>query len=92
MLAMSAARTGQPDLAIKALLIDSPKNRYHPNGHNYQRPNLTSYLPGNGGLLYTIAMMCAGWTGNTATPNNPAPGFPNDGKWSVRWENLSPCI
>jgi hypothetical protein len=92
MTAMCAARTGQGDLAIKALLIDSPKNRYHPNGHNYQRANLTSYLPGNGGLLYTIAMMCAGWTGNAASPDNPAPGFPTDGKWRVRWENLLPCI
>jgi hypothetical protein len=92
MVAMCAARTGQPDLAVKALLIDVPKNRYHPNGHNYQRANLTSYLPGNGGLLYAIAMMCAGWTGNAATPANPAPGFPGDGKWKTRWENLQPCI
>jgi hypothetical protein len=92
MTAMCATRTGQPDLAVKALLIDVPKNRYHPNGHNYQRANLTAYLPGNGGLLYAIAMMCAGWTGNTATPADAAPGFPIDGKWKVRWENLSPCL
>ncbi len=57
MAAMAAARAGEPELAVKALLIDVPKNRYHPNGHNYQRPGLTAYLPGNGGLLAAIAMM-----------------------------------
>ena len=83
--AMCAARVGEPELAVKALLMDEPKNRYWPNGHNYQRENLTAYLPGNGGLLSTIAMMAAGWTG---APNAHAPGFPADGKWSIRFENL----
>jgi hypothetical protein len=27
------------EIAIDALLLDTPKNRYLPNGHNYQRPN-----------------------------------------------------
>jgi hypothetical protein len=85
MAAMAAARSGEPELAIKALLIDSPKNHYHPNGHVYQRPNLTAYLPANGGLLSAAAMMCAGWTGG---PQQAAPGFPSDGKWDVRWEGL----
>lgn len=64
--------------------LDTPKNRYLPNGHNYQRPGLTIYLPGNGGLLATTAMMAAGWDGG---PDRHAPGFPSRG-WSVRWENL----
>jgi protein-glucosylgalactosylhydroxylysine glucosidase len=85
MAAMAAARVGEPALAVKALLIDSVKNRYLPNGHNYQRPNLTAYLPGNGGLLAATAMMAAGWTGS---PSSPAPGFPTDGQWSVRCEGL----
>ena len=51
LVAMTAARVGEPEIAIDALLMDTPKNRYHPNGHNYQRPGLTIYLPGNGGLL-----------------------------------------
>jgi hypothetical protein len=89
MAALAAARVGEPELAVKALLIDSPKNRYHPNGHNYQRPGLTSYLPGNGGLLSAIAEMCAGWTGG---PETAAPGFPKDGKWDVRWEGLGMWI
>jgi hypothetical protein len=89
MAAMAAARTGQPELALDFLMLDTPKNRYLPNGHNYQRPDLPAYLPANGGLLAATAMMCAGWTGG---PNESAPGFPNNGKWSVRHENLRQWI
>ena len=85
MMAMTAARLGKPDLAIEALLLDTPKNVYRVNGHNHQRPGLTIYLPGNGGLLYAAAMMAAGWDG--ATDGN-APGFPANGRWVVRWEGL----
>lgn len=84
LVAMTAARLGEPELAVDALLMDTPKNRYLPNGHNYQRPGLTIYLPGNGGLLAATAMMAAGWDGG---PDRHAPGFPSRG-WSVRWENL----
>ena len=55
--AMTAARLGEPELGIDALMMDVAKNRYHPNGHNYQRPGLTIYLPGNGGLLTASAMI-----------------------------------
>ena len=85
MLAMTAARIGEPDRAIDALLLDTPKNVYRANGHNHQRPGLTIYLPGVGALLYAVALMAAGWDG---APDRPAPGFPNDGRWVVRWENL----
>jgi hypothetical protein len=85
MMAMTAARLGQPNLAVDALLMDTPKNVYLANGHNYQRPGLTIYLPGNGGLLYAVAMMAAGWDG---APPGSAPGFPRDGRWTVRWEGL----
>jgi hypothetical protein len=88
MAAMSAVRLGEPELAIDFLLKDVQKNRYLRNGHNYQSPRLRIYLPGNGGLLTTAAMMCAGWEGCT-TEN---PGFPKDGKWKVRWENISPAF
>src|SRR5688572_21739452 len=84
LVAMTAARVGEPSLAIDALLMDTAKNRYHPNGHNYQRPGLTIYLPGNGGLLSATAMMAAGWDG---APRTSAPGFPRDG-WTVRAEQL----
>jgi protein-glucosylgalactosylhydroxylysine glucosidase len=85
MMAMTAARLGRPDRAIDALLMDTPKNVYRANGHNHQRPGLTIYLPGNGGLLYAVAMMAAGWDGG---PHADAPGFPADGRWKVRWEGL----
>jgi len=66
--------------------MNTEKNRYLPNGHNWQRPNLPCYLPGNGGLLYAIALMAGGWQG---APQKVAPGFPDDGSWRVRVENLN---
>jgi hypothetical protein len=85
MLAMTAARLGEPDRAVDALLLDTQKNHYGLNGHVYQRPGLTIYLPANGGLLYAAALMAAGWDG---APKKNAPGFPDNGQWNVRWENL----
>jgi hypothetical protein len=87
MMAMAAARLGRPDQAIEALFIDTPKNRYLPNGHNFQMlPQLPLYLPGNGGLLFAVALMAAGWQGAPATH---APGFPSPAKgWVVRHEGL----
>lgn len=86
MVAMNAARLGEPSKAVDALLMDKRTNIYLKNGHNYQDGRLRCYLPGNGGLLTAIAMMCAGWDG--CTEKNP--GFPKDGKWDVRWEGLKP--
>ena len=80
--AMTAARLGEPALAVDALFLDSPKNKWLPNGHNWQRANLPLYLPGNGALLAAVAMMAAGWPGG---PREHAPGFPKAG-WSVRWD------
>jgi hypothetical protein len=85
--AMTAARLGRPDLAIEALLMEVEKNSYLINGHNYQSERLPVYLPGNGGLLTAIAMMCAGWDGSGQVH---APGFPGDGSWVVRYEGLYP--
>ncbi len=85
MLAMTAARLGEPERAIDALFLDTPKNHYALNGHVYQRPGLTIYLPANGGLLYAVGLMAAGWDG---APKKNAPGFPDNGQWNVRWENL----
>jgi hypothetical protein len=85
LLAMAAARLGEPDRAIDALLLDTPKNHYGLNGQVYQRPGLTIYLPANGGLLYATALMAAGWDG---APKRHAPGFPDNGRWNVRAENL----
>lgn len=79
LLAMSAAAAGEPEQAVGFLMMDAPKNRYLPNGHNFQdATRLMIYLPGNGGLLTAVAYMC---TTNT---------FPDNGKWKVKWENLNP--
>ena len=86
MTAMNAARLGEPEKAVGALLMDKRTNTYLVNGHNYQDGRLRVYLPGNGGLLTAVAMMCAGWDG-CETVN---PGFPKDGTWNVRWEGLKP--
>lgn len=86
MTAMNATRLGEPEKAVGALLMEKRTNTYLPNGHNYQDGRLRCYLPGNGGLLTAIALMCAGWDG--CEVKNP--GFPKDGTWDVRWEGLKP--
>ncbi|MGI4735389.1 MAG: hypothetical protein ACRYG7_09440 [Janthinobacterium lividum] len=80
--AMTATRLGLPDRAVEALLLKVQTNTYLPNGHNYQEGRLPLYLPGNGGLLAAVALMCAGYDG-CPTPN---PGIPKD--WQVKWEGL----
>ena len=79
-IAMAAARTSQPQTAVDALLKNSERNNYSTDGMCGGW-----YLPGNGGFLYAVAMMAAGWDGS---PDQNAPGFPKDGKWVVRWEGL----
>ena len=86
MMAMCAARMGEPQNAVGALLMKEQKNTYLVSGHNYQDGRLRLYLPGHGGYLMAVAMMCAGWDGST----NPNPGFPQDGNWNVKWEGLKP--
>jgi protein-glucosylgalactosylhydroxylysine glucosidase len=86
MAAMCLARLGMPDEAVNMLLMNNPKNRFFKNGHNYQRANLPLYLPGNGSLLAAVALMAAGWDG--CKIQNP--GFPKNGKWNVKWENINP--
>ena len=86
MMAMTAARLGEGNRAIDALMMNYHKNEYLKNGHNPQMGStLPIYLPGNGGLLYAVALMAAGWDGSSGV----APGFPKDGSWTVRYEGLS---
>jgi hypothetical protein len=82
--AMAAARMGKPHLAVEMLLKDVKKNSYTVNGINDGW-----YFPGNGGLLYAVAMMAAGWDG---APDKNAPGFPDDGSWVVKWEGLKKAL
>ncbi len=86
MMAMTATRLGEPQWAVDVLMMDTVKNRYLINGHNYQDESLLAYLPGNGGLLSAVAMMAAGW--RTAPAGVNTPGFPQDGTWTVAAEDL----
>lgn len=84
MTAMTAARLDLPEKAIEALFMDIQTNRYLKNGHNYQDGRLRIYLPGNGGVLTTVAMMAGGWDGSVGE----LPGFPQDGTWTVKAEGF----
>lgn len=84
MTAMTATRLGLPDKAVDALMMNITTNTYLPNGHNYQDGRLTIYLPGNGGLLSAVAMMCSGYDQATGK----LPGIPDNGTWKVKWEGL----
>jgi hypothetical protein len=80
--AMTAARLGLPEKAMDALFMNVMTNTYLVNGHNYQDERLRIYMPGNGGLLTAVAMMCAGWDGS----GESNPGIPKN--WVVKWEGL----
>jgi hypothetical protein len=87
MLAMCAARLGHGDKAIEYLLnyksFDLEQHGLVGGGGPFP------YFPGNGGLLYAVALMAAGWDG---APNGNAPGFPKDGQWVVKWEGLKRAL
>ncbi len=80
--AMTAARLHLPEKAIDALLMPIKTNTYLVNGHNYQDDRLTIYLPGNGGVLNAVALMCTGADADKQINI----GFPKD--WNVKWEGL----
>lgn len=88
MLAMCAARVGQPERAIEYLL-DYPAFMFDEHGLVGGGRAPFPYFPGNGGLLYAVAMMAAGWDGASGTH---APGFPDDGTWVVKWEGLKKAL
>lgn len=75
MAAMTATRLGEPETAVQCLFLDSPKNTWLANGHNWQRSDLPVYLPGNGALLTAAALMAA-----------TRGGFPKT--WHARSERL----
>ena len=83
MLSMCAARTGDQRTAVDMLL--TPTRGFQFNACGLSTGGPFPYFPSNGGLLYAVAMMAAGW--DDATERN-APGFPDDGSWVVKWEGL----
>lgn len=86
LMAMTAVRLDEPELAIRLLLMDTLKNCYLASGNNMQisRRDLPLYLPGNGSLLLAAAIMTAGYEGC----DRELPGFPKDGQWTVEFENI----
>ena len=84
MMAMAAARLGDPETAVDLLTCTEHKFNFDTHGLADTWP--FPYFPANGGLLSAIAMMCEGWDGG---PDSPAPGFPQDGSWTVRYEGFN---
>ncbi|PIB91376.1 hypothetical protein [Caulobacter sp. FWC2] len=121
MVAMTAARLGEPDKAVDWLFYEAKNNKFGvsgmtprvhqdehaqafvpstvvsggqivpageavgPDGPGYRRAAET-YFPSNGSLLAAVAMMAGGWDGS----KGPTPGFPKDGKWTVKAEGFKP--
>ncbi|NJC08401.1 hypothetical protein [Polymorphobacter fuscus] len=101
MIAMTAARLGDPEAAIDWLLRAEVNNQWGPTGMTPRvaldpaarggpdGPGFVrvadTYFPSNGALLLAVGMMAAGWDG----AEGPAPGFPRAG-WQVRSENIRP--
>lgn len=94
MMAMTATRLGEPEKAIHYLMMDAANNqygltgltpRYHLGTDGYSK-NADTYFPSNGALLAAVALMAAGWDG----AETEMPGFPEDGSWVVRYEDINP--
>lgn len=81
LMAMTALRLHDSTLALDLLLYPHVKNSYLVNGHNYQDKRLRLYLPGNGGLLTTLAWMAQGTMGDKRFG-----GFPK--AWRVHVEGF----
>lgn len=82
MLAMAAARTGNPEIAMDMLLY--PTDAFGFDVHGLCTGGPYPYFPANGGLLTAVAMMTAGWDGSEGN----LPGFPKDGSWVVKHEGF----
>ncbi len=87
MMAMCAARFGQPAVAVDLLVGKYVKNQFMVSGYARGYDEIPVFLPSNGGWLAAAAMMAVGWKG---APSRSAPGFPPD--WRVRWEGLQPLL
>ena len=85
-MAMTATRLGDRQLALDALLRDELKNTYTAVGHNPQmRGILPLYLPGNGATLLAVALMAQtdgfdvpGWRARAEGFSAFPPGTPFD--------------
>jgi hypothetical protein len=86
--ALTAARLGDQQTAIDIVCNDALNSRFNKSGYVARPKDATgcpAYLPVNSSFLAAIGLMAAGWDG---APEINAPGFPQDGKWHVRVENM----
>jgi len=83
MMAMAAARTGKPELAIDLLLHSAGGFQFDEHGLASGGP--FPYFPSNGALLTAVAMMTAGWDGAIGE----TPGFPKNGNWVIKQEDFN---
>lgn len=87
--AMTAARLGEQEKAVDILCNALPGAVFLKNGHVQRAKEplaCPAYLPANSAFLSAAALMCAGWDNG---PDADAPGFPEDGKWNIKVENLN---
>jgi len=84
MLAMTAARLEQPELAVQLLLMESKNNHYLINGNCPQMgADLPVYLPANASLLTAVAIMLE------KNPQTGAyMGLPNNTSWTIHTEGF----
>lgn len=87
MMAMTAARLGEPNTAVDLLVGKYNQNQFMVSGYARGYDEIPVFLPSNGGWLAAAAMMAVGWKGG---PSGLAPGFPSD--WRVRFEGLQPLL
>ena len=78
-LAMTRLRR-EPSEVVRMLLMDVQKNHYLPSGH-VVAGFIPCYVPGNGGLLASVAMMAGGAKGG-----NDRAWFPPE--WGARVEGF----
>ena len=78
-MAMAAARTGQPQIAVDALLKEIARKLFH-RGDQWWLVSAWQWW----------LALCRGNDGRGLgwAPDRPAPGFPDDGSWAVKWEGL----
>lgn len=87
--AMTAARVGNQRAAVDIVCNDLMGARFLKNGHIQRAKEplaCPAYLPANSSFLAAVALMAGGWDG---APQINAPGFPQDGSWTIRVENIN---
>lgn len=85
--ALSAARLGFRDIAVDIVSNTTPKACFSLSGF-VQRPKeglgCPAYFPVNSSFLAATGLMLGGWD----ETDESTPGFPKDGNWDIKTENM----